>query len=79
MVKGQKKTSTGFHNEFSFSSAKEPSSNKCSMALLFFTLQSSDSIRRYYWKKFPLRGKEGAKDFPTRIDFFWPFRYANPI
>ena len=36
VVKGQKKTSTGFHNEFSFSSAKESSSNKCSMALLFF-------------------------------------------
>ena len=49
------------------------------MALLFFVPLFSNSIRRYYWKKFPLRGKEGAKDFPTKTEFFWPFRYANPI
>lgn len=35
--------------------------------------------RRYYPARRMMRGEEGAKDFPTRIDFFWPFRYANPI
>nr|DAP95878.1 MAG TPA: hypothetical protein [Caudoviricetes sp.] len=79
MVKGQKKTSTCFHNESPSHRRKSHRATNVRWLFCFFTLQSADSIRRYYWKKFPLRGKEGAKDFPTRIDFFWPFRYANPI